>query len=232
MVSSTMVSKKVQVVDKPVEQKVFFSDFVYDFATKKLRKIVLDPKIWKKEVKKHLVQQVVVSQQASWRLLNRKRVKDRSDVSGGGKKPWKQKGTGRARHGSIRSPLWRGGGVTFGPTGKENYAKKSNRKVFRQALTMILGSFYQSQNLLLWKDQDFAEIKTKQVFDLLVKFNLLEKKVLFIVEQGFPNLLLSARNLKNVKVIFVQNLNPYDLVNSDKLLLQSSVVPFIEKWLG
>ena len=205
-----------------------FTQTVYDFNLQAVNTSLLDKKIWAVPKKEHLLRQVVLAQQASWRL-NTKKVKDRSEVSGGGKKPWKQKGSGRARHGSNRSPIWRGGGITFGPTGEENYRQKNNKKVFQQATKMLLSNFLETSNLFIWENVDLVKPKTKTVIALLRSLNLSQEKVLFLTNKDYPHLQLSLNNLSNVKMILTENLNPYDLINYDKLLLEQSALSFLNK---
>ncbi len=216
---------------KPVIAKKTLNQWpVFNFENKQIGQIVLTNPVWKTELNEQIVHNVIISQQASWRLSTKK-TKGRGEVSGGGKKPWRQKGTGRARHGSIRSPIWRGGGVTFGPTGQENYNKKVNRKIFRKALQMIFTNSLTNDKLIFWNDSDFKNPSTRELNNILKTMLLENKKVLFIMDKSKNNLFLSLRNLKKIKAITEIQLNPYDLVNADKILILEELIPTIEKKL-
>ena len=136
----------------------------------------LNPAIFAVALKPELIQQAVVAQQANTRRPIAK-TKDRSEVRGGGRKPWRQKGTGRARHGSIRSPLWRGGGVTFGPTNQRNFALKINKKAKRKALAMVLTDKARQEKIILLDQLVLAETKTKKLFEILQNLKLRSKKL-------------------------------------------------------
>lgn len=153
----------------------------------------------------------------------------RGEVRGGGKKPWKQKGTGRARVGSIRSPLWRGGGVTFGPRGNENYtlkiSKTSKRVALRQALTLANEA----------KKITVKDIKTTGKTAEVVKFlvdNKLERKVLLVVEEKTPALIRATANLQNVLLVSAKYLAVYHILNADHIVLSTKSVPVITEWLS
>ncbi|PNR97135.1 50S ribosomal protein L4 [Petrotoga sp. 9PWA.NaAc.5.4] len=171
-------------------------------------------------------------------------TKTRSEVSGGGRKPWPQKHTGRARAGSIRSPLWRHGGVTFGPKPRD-FNKSLNKKMKKLALKSALSTRYRENNLIVFEDLKFENPKTKEVKDILNKFNLIDKKVLIVLprqEEGYKNIKLSARNLPKVKVIIADNpgqnkinvdgLNVFDLINNEKIILTKEMVNKIEEVIG
>lgn len=147
------------------------------------------------------------------------KVKNRSEVSGGGKKPWRQKGTGRARAGSIRSPLWVGGGIVFGPRGNQNFKIKQNHKEYVNA---FLSAISAKKNSLLVLNNDFKDIyKTKDIIRIFQKFdiNYIDDNILFIVDNinENKNLLLSVNNIKKVKLVSVKNLNVYDVINAKSL---------------
>lgn len=203
---------------------------VFDFSQKKVAKVEVNHQLWNVEVNQQVVHDVLVAQQACERQ-GTKKTKTRGEVSGGGKKPWKQKGTGRARHGSIRSPIWKGGGVVFGPTFQENYAKKINRKTYRKAICMILSDALANKQLFFWKDEDFLQPSTKKILEILTIFKFKKEKILFVVPDNFPNLLLSTNNLSWVTAINLVNINPYYLLNADKILIHSQLLPDLEKRL-
>ena len=146
------------------------------------------------------------------------KTKGRAEVRGGGRKPWRQKGTGRARQGSIRAPQWRGGGIVFGPTPR-SYATKLNRKVRRLAIRSILSQKVLDNELKVVENLAFAEIKTKEMVRVLNTLNL-EKKVVFVVDgmEDAENAFYSLRNLQNCLMITVDQINVYDVMNSHNIV--------------
>ena len=161
------------------------------------------------------------------------KTKKRDEVSGGGKKPWRQKGTGRARQGSIRSPQWRGGGIVFGPTGEQNYKIKQNKKEYQLALKSALSEKAKSNSIKLVTEFKFDEPKTKKAVELL---NTLKttNKTLFIVSEESSNYeaWLSAINLQNVMVLMADEINVYDIVNSDSIVMTVDAVKKVEEVLA
>lgn len=155
-------------------------------------------------------------------------TKQRGEVSGGGKKPWKQKGTGRARFGSSRNPIWRGGGVVFGPRGNENYTKKlsttSKRVAIKQALTLA-----NEAGKIVVKDITTAG-KTSEVVKFL-EDNKLNRKTLVVVEEKTPELIRATNNIQNVLLISAMYLNVYHVLNADHIVLSTKSVPVIKDWL-
>lgn len=155
-------------------------------------------------------------------------TKTRGEVSGGGKKPWKQKGTGRARFGSTRNPIWRHGGIVFGPLGNENYTKKlsktSKRVAVRQALTLA----HKAKKVVV-KDVKTTG-KTAEVAKFLAD-NKFDRKVVIVTEEKTPELLRATNNLQNVLVVSATYLSVYHILNADHILLSSKSVPVIEEWL-
>jgi large subunit ribosomal protein L4 len=155
-------------------------------------------------------------------------TKQRGEVSGGGKKPWKQKGTGRARFGSSRNPIWRGGGVVFGPRGNENYTKRlsttSKRVAVKQALTLAL-----TAKKIVVKDVKTTG-KTTDIVAFLAD-NKLDRKVLIVVDEKTPELIRSTNNLQNVLLLRANYLSVYHILNADKIVLSTKSIPVIEKWL-
>ena len=156
-------------------------------------------------------------------------TKQRGEVSGGGKKPWKQKGTGRARFGSSRNPIWRGGGIVFGPRGNENYTLKisttSKRVALRQALTLATTA----------KKIDVLDVtatgKTKEMADFLTKHKL-ERRVLIVVDAKTPELIRATRNLQSVALVSAKYLSVYHILNADRIVLTPASVTVINEWLG
>ena len=156
------------------------------------------------------------------------KTKKRNEVSGGGKKPFRQKGTGRARQGSSREPQMVGGGVVFGPTGIQNFKIKQNKKAARLALKSVLTEKVNEQNLVVVDEFNFAAPKTKEFVQILdaVKAG---GKVLFVATEEDDATILSARNLQYVKIVYPQGINVYDIVNVDTLLVSEAALKTIEE---
>ena len=171
----------------------------------------------------------VIMQRASLRQGTHA-VKNRSAVRGGGRKPWRQKGTGRARQGSTRSPQWVGGGTVFGPTPR-SYSYKLPRKVRRLALQSVLSQKVQEDNLVIVESLSFDAPKTKDFKAVLNNINI-DSKVLLVLESDNENTYYSARNIPNVKVIDDLNLNVLDLVNYDKVLMTKDALATVEEALA
>ena len=175
-----------------------------------------------------LVHQVVTAYLAGARA-GTKAQKTRSDVRGGGRKPWKQKGTGRARSGTIRSPIWRGGGQTFAARPRD-HSQKVNRKMYRGALQAILSELVRQDRLVV---MDSFELSAPKTSEFLGKLNGLEfDKGLIITAEVDGNLFLATRNIPNVYVLDVAGLDPVSLVSADKVIMTVDAVKKIEEWLG
>ena len=174
-----------------------------------------------------LIHQVVVAYQAGARAGTRAQ-KNRSAVRGGSAKPWRQKGTGRARAGTIRSPLWRGGGRTF-PATTQDFSHKVNRKMLRAALRSILSELVRQQRLVVCDEIICAAPKTKALAEKL--HNLDARDVLIVSESPDDNLILSARNLFRVEVCDVRMINPVSLLSHERVIITSAAVKHIEEWL-
>ena len=157
-------------------------------------------------------------------------VKDRSEVSGGGIKPWRQKGTGRARQGSIRAPHWYHGGVVFGPNTNRNYEKKQNRKESRLALKSALSSKVSAKAIMVVDKFDVKNAKTKDFTKLLDALKI-EGKVLVVVSELTDELILSSRNLSNIKVIESHEINTYDVLNYKTIVMTEEAVKMLEEEL-
>ncbi len=177
--------------------------------------------------KKDLIHEAVVAQDSASRIKYA-HVKMRGEVRGGGKKPWAQKHTGQARHGSIKSPLWRGGGVTFGPTDEASYTKKINIKKKRLALLMVLASKLQEKTLFIIDDLKMDKVKTKEVVKILKNLKL-EKKTLIALPEKDKNVYLSSRNIKGVMTIPANSLNVIDLLRYKNLLMPKDAIEVIKK---
>lgn len=177
----------------------------------------------------HVLNDAVLSYRASLRQGTHK-VKTRGEVSGGGRKPWRQKGTGRARQGSIRAPQWRGGGTVFGPTPR-TYTFKLNRKVRRLALKSALSLKVLNNNIFVLESLDFEAPKTKQMINVLNNFNIAEKTLIVTADENM-NVLLSARNLPGVATATANSVKVYDLLNFTKLIITKDAVAKIEEVLA
>ena len=180
-----------------------------------------------KDFNESLVHQAVVSYMAGSRQGSSKQ-KTRSEVRGGGKKPYRQKGTGRARAGTIRSPLWRGGGVTFASTPRD-YSKKINKKMYRAALRSIFSELLRQGKLVAIETPVLEKPKTNEIAKFLSDFSL--SKVLFITDTFDSNFYLSARNIPNVDVITVKEINPVILLRADKVAVTAEAFKLIEEWI-
>ena len=191
--------------------------------------ITLNDEVFAIEPNENAIYDVVIMQQASLRQGTHK-VKGRSEVSGGGRKPWRQKGTGRARQGSIRSPQWVGGGRAFGPTPR-SYAYKLPRKVRRLALRSALSHKVAENNFIVVDELAFETPKTKLFQEVLNNLQV-ENKVLVVINKDNDNAQLSARNLPNVKVVDENNVNVFDLVNSEKVIITKAALSNVEEVLA
>lgn len=175
-----------------------------------------------------LIHQAVVSYQAGARQGTRGQ-KNRSAVSGGGAKPWRQKGTGRARAGTSRSPIWRGGGKTF-PATTQDFSQKMNRKAYRSAMRSILSELVRQERLVVSDDFTVSEPKTKQ---LVAKMNDMQLKDVLVVTHEFDeNLALASRNLYHVGILEAQEINPVSLIGFDKVVMTSGAIKQIEEKLA
>lgn len=196
---------------------------VYNQAGKELKDVTLHDKVFAMTIKPALVAEVAVAMLANQRQPYA-HTKGRSDVRGGGRKPWKQKGTGRARHGSIRSPLWIGGGVTFGPTKDKNFSKKINKKVKANALRMALTDRAKQDSIIIFDDIKFKEIKTKVLADWLKIKPLADKKILIVLNRFDKNIDRSARNISRIKVVSLASINLLDVLAFPYLVLTESAL--------
>ena len=181
-----------------------------------------------REFNQDLVHQAVVAYMAGSRQ-GTKAQKNRADVSGGGKKPWRQKGTGRARAGTIRSPLWRSGGVTFAAEPRD-HSVKLNKKMYRAALRCILSELARQERLVVVESFDVDAPKTKQLVSKLAQFDLAD--ALIVTEEVSENLYLAARNLHKIDVRDVQGIDPVSLIRFDKVVVTVSALKKIEEVLG
>lgn len=226
---------------------------VYNITGEKVSEVELNPRIFDVKIKPELVQQAVVVQQANSRR-NLAHTKDRSEVRGGGRKPWRQKGTGRARHGSIRSPLWRGGGITFGPTKERNFSLKINKKAKRKALLMVLSDKAAQQKIILLDKLELEQAKTKNFFAILQNLKLRigkEKKkvvkkeekadkkekikktkeptILVVLPNKEERVQRAARNISRLATAQANSLNVLDTLRHQYLLMPVDSIQVIEK---
>jgi large subunit ribosomal protein L4 len=196
---------------------------VYNLEKEKVAETEIADSVFNAEIKAHLVRDVVV-----WQLAKRRQgtaaVKNRSKVKGGSAKPWRQKGTGRARAGTSRSPIWRGGGTIFGPQPRD-YGYRLPKQVRRQALISVLTQKFQEGKLLVIQDFALEEIKTKKVAEILEKFGV--KKAMLVAEDN-RNLELSTRNLPGAMAVSQAGVNVFDLLKYDYLMLSDASLKKIE----
>ena len=198
---------------------------VYNIEGKEVGTIDLNDAVFGVEVNEHLVHMAVVSQLANKRQGTQK-AKTRSEVSGGGRKPWRQKGTGHARQGSTRAPQWTGGGVVFAPTPRD-YSFKLNKKERRAALKSALTSRVEEKKFIVVDEINFDVIKTKKFQDVLN--NLSVSKALVVLEDGNKNAELSARNIADVKTAKTNTINVYDILKYNTVIATKAAVQAIEE---
>jgi large subunit ribosomal protein L4 len=197
---------------------------VFDIEKKKVAEVELNDAVFGAEVNEATIHDVVKMQLAS-RRSGTSATKGRSDVSGGGKKPWRQKGTGRARSGTSRSPIWRGGGIVFGPQPRD-YSYSVPKKVRKKALISVLSMKVKEEKMTVLQSFPMETISTKAFKKVVDLFGL--KKTLFIVDQDDAVLMKSSRNLKNVKMIRSEGLNVYDVLKYEHLVLLEPSIKKIE----
>lgn len=202
---------------------------LYNRTGSQVGEIDLNEGVFGVEVNGPVVHRAVVAQLAAMRAGTHK-TKNRGEVSGGGKKPWRQKGTGRARQGSIRAPQWVGGGTAFGPTPRD-YTQKINKKEKKLAVRSALTNKVEEGKLFVIDGFNFAEPKTKEMVKVLTDLKLAGKKVLVLLPGNDEAVYKSARNLPKVKTLVVQALNIYDLINYDYIVATKDAVAAIEEVL-
>jgi len=207
---------------------------VYNQEGKVQGKVMLPEFLFNQPLNNDLLYQVVLS----YRANQRKPLaftKDRSEVRGGGKKPWRQKGTGRARHSSIRSPLWKGGGLTFGPRQKEyHWKKKINQKMKKAALRIILSQKLRDKEIKIIDKIDLKKPKTKEMDAILHKIfpDHKKKSIILLLENGQADIKRSAKNIPYLSCLPVKDINPLSLLNSKYLLLPVKSLSVLEKILS
>jgi large subunit ribosomal protein L4 len=201
---------------------------VYNQEGKAVGEALLPKEIFEVPFNADLVSQVVTAQQSNRRQVIA-HTKDRSEVRGGGKKPWQQKGTGRARHGSIRSPLWRGGGVTFGPRKQRVFKRGVPQKMKRKALFMVLSAKAKENFLIVLDKIEIEKIKTKFIAEILKKLPCKNKTCLMSLPKLDKKIILSARNIPNLQTTETRNLNALDLLSFQYLILPKESVKVIRE---
>jgi large subunit ribosomal protein L4 len=194
--------------------------------------VELNPKLYEVTADPGLVEQAVRVQLSNARK-SISNTKTKGEVSGGGKKPWKQKGTGRARAGSSRSPIWRHGGITFGPRSNRNYELKMNRKEWRKALSMVLSDKAAHKGLIVMNEFTLSAPKTKELVSWISKMKKAiaqdSKKFLVVLSEKNTNLERAIRNIPSAKAIFANSLNVVDLLDSDSVVMPKASLEIIEK---
>lgn len=198
---------------------------VFNMEGKEVGSMELNDAIFGVTVNDHLIHMAVLQQLANKRQGTQK-AKTRSEVSGGGRKPWRQKGTGHARQGSTRSPQWKGGGVVFAPTPRD-YSFKLNKKEKRIALKSALTTRVSERKFIVVDDLKMDEVKTKKMAGALKALNA--EKALIVLNEDNENVALSARNLPNVKVSYINTINVYDILKYNTLVLSKDAVAAIEE---
>ena len=198
---------------------------VYNMEGNEVGKMELNDAIFGVEINEHLVHMAVVQQLANKRQGTQK-AKTRSEVSGGGRKPWRQKGTGHARQGSIRAPQWTGGGVVFAPTPRD-YSFKLNKKEKRAALKSVLTSKVQENKFIVLDELKLDEIKTKKFAAVLGNLNV--NKALVVLNDNDQNVVLSARNIPDVKTALTNTINVYDILKYNTVIVTKAAVETIEE---
>lgn len=201
---------------------------VYNQTGKETGEVTLPKDIFEVPMNADLVHQVFISQKANQRQVSA-HTKDRSEVRGGGRKPWRQKGTGRARHGSTRSPIWIGGGVAGGPRNEKVYEREIPKKMKRKALFMVLSEKAKNNLVLVLDSMEMEKPKTKIMADLMKKLPVKHYSKLIIYSDGKKNVFLSARNIPKTGVTESRNLNIVDLLNHKYVLVSKDGIKEIEK---
>ena len=200
---------------------------LYNQAGEEKGEVKLNPEIFGMTVSDELVRQALVAVMANKRQVIA-HSKDRSEVRGGGRKPWKQKGTGRARHGSTRSPIWKGGGVTFGPRNVRNFSKDINKKMKVKAVLMILSDKANNQAIKILEKLEMTEPKTKKFADLTKNIKM-EKSGLIVLDKMDKKIALSVSNIPKVEVIAADSLNIYDLLKYNHTIITKQALAKLEE---
>ncbi len=201
---------------------------LYNIQGEKIGEEKVDPEIFGIEINPNLVHRYVEIYLGNIRK-NIASTKTRSEVRGGGRKPWKQKGTGRARAGSIRSPLWKGGGVTFGPSTERNYTRKLNKKERKKALLMVISSKFSDKKIVLVDKFDFKDKKTKEAALMLKNLKIKNNNALVVMHKVDENVARLFRNIKNLNLEMAANLNAYNVLTNKYLVLSKDSLEVLNK---
>ncbi len=202
---------------------------IINLTGEKVKDTNLNDNIWKIEPNDAVLHNAIVMAQAGKRQGTHS-TKTRSEVSGGGRKPWRQKGTGNARQGSIRATQWRGGGIVFGPKPRD-YSKKMNKKEKRLALKSALSYKVIDKELIVIENIDFKTNKTKEMLGLLDNLKITNNKVLLVINELSDNICLASRNLANVKVVLPSEVNTFDVISADNLVITEAALSSLEEVL-
>lgn len=202
---------------------------LFNVSGSQVGEVELSDQVFGIEPNEHVVHQAVVMQQASMRQGTHK-VKGRSEVSGGGAKPWRQKGTGRARQGSIRAPQWKGGGVVFGPTPR-SYAYKLPKKVRRLAMKSVLSAKVNEGKIVVLDELSMEQPKTKAFVEILNNLNV-ERKALVVSAAFDENVALSSRNIPGIKFLDASGINVLDVIGHDQLIITKEAVEKVQEVLA
>ena len=204
---------------------------VLDYSAKKVGEVSLDNLLFRVEPNEVVVQRAVKVYLANRRQATAK-TKGISEVSGSGKKPWRQKGTGRARAGSTRSPIWVGGATIFGPSGNQNYKLKMNKSEHLLALASVLSDKANNNAIKVVQDGNFISPKTKDFVKALADLKLADKKVLFVIDGCDENFARACTNIQNLTVVFVTNVSVYDVLNADQLVFTKGALDILDEKFG
>lgn len=204
---------------------------IFNNKGEKVGSELLNPDVFGVPFKDAVVHQVVIAQESSARPVLA-HTKGRGEVRGGGKKPWKQKGTGRARHGSRRSPIWVGGGITFGPTKERNFKLRINKKMRQQALRMVLSDKVKNEHFIVIDELALDDGKTKKLNAILKTLPTNNKKINLITSPKSTNIIQAGKNLVKTTTLNVQSLNVVDLLKRPFIVIPKNLISEIEKTYG
>ncbi|MFC1645123.1 50S ribosomal protein L4 [Patescibacteria group bacterium] len=200
---------------------------VYNFKGEELKDIKLSEDIFGVKSNNDLVHQVYVALMANQRQSNA-HTKNRAERTGSGRKPWKQKGTGRARTGSVKNPIWRKGGVIFGPTNERNYTKKINKKVNTIAIKTVLSEKARSESIVIFDKIESKNVKTKDIANALNKVGVLGGSTLLVLDKDEKDAFMYSRNIEKVNVVPADSLNVMDMLNNKSLVLSEGSIKHLE----
>ncbi len=192
----------------------------------------LPEEIFAVEVKNHELLKLAYNVYLAESRTSAARTKTRGEISGGGKKPWRQKGTGRARFGSSRNPIWRGGGIVFGPRGNENYKLNISKTAKRVALRQALSLANKANKIVIVDTLAFDSGKTKDAVALVAKHNPISRRTLMVVESKDPATIRATANLQDVKLISARYLTVFDILNADTIIMARPAIAIVHEWLG